>query len=435
MSLDLRKIRIVAATEFSSSVRTKSFIISLLALPLIMGGSILLQVFVGKQVDVKPRRFVLVDPSGAFAPTITKAVEAYNAHIEASGGKIAMPRFVMEPTPPAPASGGEAARSLELSDRVRRGELDAYIEIAPGGAGPDASPTIQYHSNNPNDDILRGWVSQTVDAEVRARRFRTAGIDQALAERLGRPVQTENLQLAEANDAGGARKVDPIRSMVVPAVLLFLVFMIVMTSGPQLLNSVIEEKMSRISEVLLGSVSPFDLMLGKLIGNVGVAMLLASLYLGAGYGVAAYHGYGDVISPALLGALVLFLFLAVLLFGSLYMAVGAACNDLKDAQSLMWPVMILSMLPVFVWTSVLKNPASTLSVGMSLFPPATPFLMLMRMAMQPSPPVWQVVLSVALTTATAVACVWAGARIFRTGLLMQGKTPSLAEMAKWAMKG
>jgi len=435
MSLDLRKIGIVASAEFSSSVRTKSFLISLLALPLIMGGSILLQLFVGSRVDVKPRRFVVVDDARAFEPTIAKAVEAYNAQLDAAGEKAAMPRFILEPTPPAPENGGANARSLELSDRVRRGELDAYVEILPGGDGPDVSPILQYHSNNPNDDLLRRWVSSTVDAEVRSRRFRDAGIDQTVAERLGRPVQTENLQLADRSDVGAAKKVDPIRTMAVPAILLFVVFMIVMTSGPQLLNSVIEEKMSRISEVLLGSVSPFELMMGKLIGNVGVAMLLASLYLGAGYGVAAYHGYADVLTPGLLAALVLFLFLAVMLFGSLYMAVGAACNDLKDAQSLMWPVMILSMLPVFVWTAVLKNPASPLSVGMSLFPPATPFLMLMRMAMQPSPPPWQVALSVALTTATSLACVWAGGRIFRTGLLMQGKTPTLAEMARWAMKG
>jgi len=85
--------------------------------------------------------------------------------------------------------------------------------------------------------------------------------------------------------------------------------------------------------------------------------------------------------------------------------VGAACSELKDAQSLMMPVMLLSMIPVFVWTAVLKNPTSPLSVGMSLFPPASPFLMLMRLALRPAPPAWQVVLSVVLTTLTARAIV------------------------------
>ena len=127
-----------------------------------------------------------------------------------------------------------------------------------------------------------------------------------------------------------------------------------------------------------------------------------------------------------MAALVLFLVLAILLYGSLYMAVGSACSELKDAQSLMMPVMLLSMLPIFVWTAVLTNPSSPLSVGLSLFPPASPYLMLMRLAMRPTPPAWQVGLSVVLTTLTALFCVWAAAKIFRTGLLMQGKAPSFA---------
>jgi len=147
----------------------------------------------------------------------------------------------------------------------------------------------------------------------------------------------------------------------------------------------------------------------------------------------AYYGYANILSPGLIAALALFLFLAILLYGSLYTAVGAACSELKDAQSLMMPVMLLSMIPVFVWIAVLKNPASPLSVGMSLFPPASPFLMLMRLALRPAPPAWQVALSVVLTTLTAMAIVGAAGKIFRTGLLMQGKPPSFVELARWVM--
>ena len=222
----------------------------------------------------------------------------------------------------------------------------------------------------------------------------------------------------------GAERVDPIRVFVVPAVLLFLIFFVVMASAPQLLNSVLEEKMSRISEVLLGSASPFELMMGKLIGNVGIALLLSVLYVGGAAGLAAYFGYADALSVGPVLALLVFMPMAVLLYGSLYMAVGAACSELKDAQSLMMPVMLLSMLPVFVWTAVLQNPSSPLAVGMSLFPPATPYLMLMRTAMHPAPPAWQIGLSIVLTALTALACVWAAGKIFRTGLLMHGKPPS-----------
>ena len=198
-----------------------------------------------------------------------------------------------------------------------------------------------------------------------------------------------------------------------------------------MMQSVLEEKMSKISEVLLGSLSPFQLMLGKLLGSIGVALLLATLYLGTALAVAVKFGYGDLARPELLAAAALFIFLGVLLFGSIFMAIGSACNDLKDAQSLMAPVMILALMPAMLWMIVLQRPASPISVGLSLFPPATPMIMLMRMALSPPPPAWQVILSVVLTTLTALFCVWASGKIFRTGLLMQGKAPSFAQLAKW----
>lgn len=443
--VDPRKIWVVATTEFASAVRTKSFLIGLLLLPVIMGASIILQVFVASRVDTKPRKFAVEDRTGVLYAAIEQAAQAHNAVKPENRGHNVRPDLFPEPAPAAGSPGGapEAERALALSDRIRRGELDAFIEIPakvldPGAPGTKA-PVLDYHSNNPNDEIVRNWLTGVVNNEVRARRFHAAGVDRQLVERLSQPVMIENLGLVEHSGKGTgspvktAEKVDQVRTALVPAVLLFTMFLVIMTSAPQLLNSVIEEKMSRISEVMLGSVTPFEFMMGKLLGNAGIALLLAALYVGGGFAVAAYHGYADVVSPGLAAALVLFLILAILLYGSLYMAVGSACSELKDAQSLMMPVMLLSMLPVFVWTAVLKNPASPLSVGMSLFPPASPFLMLMRLALQPAPPVWQVGLSVVLTALTALFTVWAAGKIFRTGLLMQGKPPTFAELVRWVM--
>lgn len=300
---------------------------------------------------------------------------------------------------------------------------------------------LDFHSDNPSDDLLRNWLTASVNAETRSRRFHAAGIDQSIADRLDQPLAVDNLGLFDRDQSQStgeiavkaAQKVDPIRTFVVPAVLMFAMFFVIMSSSPQLLNSVLEEKMSKISEVLLGSITPLELMMGKLLGNLGVGVVLAVLYMGSGYSVAAYYGYADMVSPTLFVALAVFLLVAILLFGSLYMAVGAACNELKDAQSLMMPVMMVSMLPAFVWMAVLKSPSSPLAIGLTLFPPATPFLMLMRLALRPAPPFWQVGLSIVLATLTAFLCVWAAAKIFRTGLLMQGKAPSFAELARWVM--
>ena len=450
MKPDLRKIWVVASTEFGSAIRTKSFIIGLLLLPVIMGASILLQLFVAQRVDTKPRKFVVIDHTGLLYDTIEKEARARNARLTDAQGKEIGPRLEPQLAPriSETAGAGDSSLVLDLSDRIRRSELDAFLEIPAGlieagGAGASAL-ALQYHSNNPNDDILRNWLLEVMNNDIRSRRFRAAGLDQTLAARLSQPVKLDNLDLVERMPESGsgagagagvksAAKVDRVRTELVPAALMFIMFFVIMTSAPQLLNSVIEEKMSRISEVMLGSITPFELMMGKLLGNTGIAMVLAALYMGGGFAVAAYHGYANILSPSLIAALIFFLILAILLYGSLYMAVGSACSELKDAQSLMMPVMLLSMLPVFVWTAVLKNPSSPLSVGMSLFPPASPFLMLMRLALCPSPPAWQVALAVVLTTLTAMAIIWAAGKIFRTGLLMQGKPPSFAELARWVM--
>jgi ABC-2 type transport system permease protein len=431
MHPDPRKIAVVAATEFGSAIRARSFLVMLLLLPVIMGGSVVLQLIVAKRVDTKPRKVAVVDRTGSLYVGLEKAAGTFNSQSIDAAGKPVRPRIELSPVVP-PSEDGFPAAVLELSDRIRRGDLDAFLvipaaTIVPPAAGSGPPPALEYHSDNPNDDVARNWLVQTTNNEVRTRRFRSAGIDQVAADRLNQPVSLDNLGLINRGQAGAggtsaikaAEKVDPIRSAVVPALLMFIMFFVIMTSAPQLLNSVIEEKMSKISEVLLGSVSPFELMAGKLLGNTAIALVTATLY------------YGDVVSPALLVGLGGFLVLAIMLYGSLYMAVGAACNELKDAQTLMMPVMLLSMFPIFVWTAVLQNPSSALSVGMSLFPPASPFLMLMRLALRPAPPAWQVALAVLLTSATAIFCVWSAGKIFRIGLLMQGKAPNFRELARW----
>jgi ABC-type Na+ efflux pump permease subunit len=442
MHPDLRKIATVASTEFVSAVQSKSFLVSLLLLPVIVGVSMLFQIVLVRRVDTRPRSVAIMDRTGELYSRIERAANTYNAQTVDTQGKAVRPRIELSLVPRSGSD--EASTSLELSDRIRRGELDAFVvipqeTIALPRSAAAAPMGPEYHSDNPNDDVARKWLATTIDHEIRAQRLRSAGVDQAVADRLSQSIVVGNLGLVELDRSAhgsaplikAAQQVDPIRTAAVPAILMFVVLLLVMISTPQLLNSVIEEKMSKISEVLLGSVTPFELMMGKLLGSAGIALLLALLYLSAGYAAAAYYGYADMLSTGLLVALVAFLVLATLLFGSLYMAVGAACNDTKDAQSLMMPVMLLSMFPAIVWMPVMRNPSSTLSVGMSLFPPASPFLMLMRIALRPAPPTWQVGLAVVLTAVTTLFCVWAAAKIFRTGLLMQGKAPSYAELVRW----
>jgi len=162
-----------------------------------------------------------------------------------------------------------------------------------------------------------------------------------------------------------------------------------------------------------------------------VSLLLAAVYVAGGLAVARHFGYGDVVRGSDIAWLLLFLLMASFMFGSVFITIGAACSDLKDAQGMMPPAMLLLMLPWLTWFAVLNAPDSPMSIGLSFFPTATPFLMLLRIMLPPGPPMWQVVLSVAITAVASVAAVYAAGKVFRTGLLMQGKAATFGEMWRW----
>jgi ABC-2 type transport system permease protein len=132
-----------------------------------------------------------------------------------------------------------------------------------------------------------------------------------------------------------------------------------------------------------------------------------------------------------MGWFLIFLVCAALLFGAIFLAIGSACTNLKDSQSMVQPVMILIIVAYLASFVVMRAPESSLSVGLSFFPTVTPFAMMLRLAMPPGPPLWQVLVSIVLLMATTGLVVWAAGRIFRVGLLMQGKPPTLPELIKW----
>jgi ABC-2 type transport system permease protein len=424
------KILVVAGAEFGMLVRTKAFIITVALVPVLAIASILVQSLVAKQVDVTARRFAVIDRTGVLHGAIEQAAAARGQAI-AAGLLVGAP-FLPERVEPGDAPADELR--LALSDRVRRGELFAFIDIAPGVMAPGSVARIWYFSDHPTYDDLRRWLETVVNDHVRGVRLRGAGVDPDVVARLAQPIPSDHLGLLARTPAGEVKQaehVDAVRAYVVPLGLMYILFLTIFMSAPQLMNAVMQEKMSKISEVLIGSVTAFELMLGKLAGGAATSLVLAIVYLGGGLSVAAYSGYGGLISPALLVFFLVFMALAVLFYGSIFVAVGAACSDLKDAQSLITPVMIIAVMPMFAWQAVLRSPLSPFSVAISLFPPATPFMMLLRLAVSPKPPWWQVALGVALTAAATLGCVWAAAKIFRIGILATGKSPGVGQLLRW----
>jgi ABC-type Na+ efflux pump permease subunit len=428
------KALIVAVSEFTTLVHSKSFVVGLLMMPVFFAIAVGVQRFTKNAVDVNDRRFAVVDRTGVLYAPLKAAADQWNAAVTRATPQAAA-RYL--PSEAKIAEGDEQALAA-LSDQVRRDEIYAFIEIPARALDPASPEPIRYYSNHPSYRPLPGWIAGTLNGEIVNRRFREAAVDSALVGRLTRRVDMSELGLVDRDTSGAikaAARVDKVRTVGIPVGIMMIVLFSVMSSAPQLLNSVIEEKMSRISEVLIGSVTPFELMMGKLAGSIAVSVLLAAVYVVGGVAVARYFGYADVLRASDVGWLFLFLLMASFMFGSVFTTIGAACSDLKDAQGMMPPAMLLLMLPWLTWFAIINAPDSPMSIGLSLFPTATPFLMLMRIMIPPGPPAWQIVLSVILTGAATFAMVYAAGKVFRTGLLMQGKAATFGEMWRWVRAG
>ncbi len=432
----MSRILTIAQSEFATLVKTKAFIIGIVLMPVLMTGFFFFMSYAERQVDVERRPFAVIDHTGQLYGAIREAADRRNAeHLE--DGRRTGPEFVPSPVDPAGRTLDEL--KVELSERVRAKDLFAFVDIPADAltATGETIPPIRYYAENTSYETLPDWLHTVLNEEITKRRYDAAGIDQALIEQLNTRTPLTSFGLVERATDGTvkeAQEVDALARVAMPTFFLVLMFMSVMTSGTHLLNAIIEEKMSKISEVMLGSVTPFQLMAGKLLGVVGVSLLLTTVYLLGGFYVVFSSGRWDLLNPAVIGWFVVFMICAALLYGSVFLALGSACSDLKDAQSMMQPAMILIMLAYLGSFIVIQNPESNIAIGMSFFPTTTPFAMLLRMAMPPGPPLWQVLAGVAGLIATTVFCVWAGGRIFRVGILMQGKAPTLPELVKWIGK-
>ena len=427
------KLFIVAASEASMAIRSKAFIIGMMMVPVFMGVSIGLQKISMSQADLEERRFAVIDDAGVTYPTLAAVAAEWNASIAPKdGGKATGPRMV-----PELARGDDASRRT-LVERVTRKQLVAFVEVPADIVRGDPAARIRYYTNVATDNTLPRWIENTVNRAVMNERFRASGVDRAEVMRLSRQTPLRRLDLPTW-DAHGVPKeaaaIDPVRTIGVPMGAMVLLLFVVTSSAPALLNSVLEEKLSRTNEVMLGSISPFEFMGGKLLGTVGVSLTVTTVYMTAAYLVARNLGYVDLISPGLIAWFVVYALLAVLLFGAIFISIGAACTEIKDTQTMMMPVMMLMMMPLLTWATILRTPASTFAVVMSLVPTATPFLMLPLTTIPPGPPVWQQAAGIVLTSATTVLVVWAAGRIFRVGLLMQGKSATFADMLRWVKAG
>src|SRR5215207_6188307 len=209
------KTLIVAVSEFTTLTRSKAFMIGILLMPIFMGIALGVQKFTRNATDVKDRRFVVVDRTGVLYAPLAAAAEEWNRGALATGDQTS-PRFL----PSAAMFGEEDDRArAELSDRVKRDDLYAFVEIPADALDPSGAGRVRYYSNHPSYRPLPSWVANTVNREIMNYRFREAAVDRALVARLIKRVDVAELGLLQ-RDAGGqiraAAPVDRIRTMAIP---------------------------------------------------------------------------------------------------------------------------------------------------------------------------------------------------------------------------
>lgn len=352
--------------------------------------------------------------------------------------RVAMMQAGLDPDslPIALGGGGEEARRVSFDEakarfleRVRAGELDAFLlvkrDLLARARGPEPGDAVLYVRRGLPALELAGL--GTLLRHVLWGQRRSAEI---LAANVTPSVTTFNPERGERYE-----QTDVLAKVVVPFAFVMLLFYGVFGIAQALLNSVIEEKSNRIIEVLLSSLTPLELMLGKIVGVGLVGFTLVALWSLGGYATAAHQMGADFLSqhlrPSLAAFFVIYYVLGFLFLASLVAAIGATCNTIKEAQNYMSVLSILYVIPMLSLMPVTEQPEGAMARALSFIPPLTPFVMLNRLAASKAVPTWEIAATIAILAVSIVGAVWLSARVFRVGILMYGKPPKLRELLRW----
>jgi len=436
------KLGHVIRREYLQQIRTKAFWISTFLIPLIGLGVILIQVALNRTL-VARGKIAVVDLTGRlYEPLLTE--QKAGAASDGNG-------------PGAPRKGGPKAAGMKT-------EL-TFFEVP---ATPQTLPDLRRRLNEDvqkerikayivldNQTLLKGaaeWRAQSVKADVVMREqiaemLTRAVTKERLKDRGVDPVIYDAARMRVALDPHEAKEVESEASknvgfnIAVSASLFFLIYISIFVYGASIMRGVLEEKNNRIVEVIVSSVRPADLMLGKIFG-IGLAGLtqylvwsLLALFVSAP-GALALMGMTEELPriPLLtIGTFVLFFLLGYFLYASLYAAIAAPFNTEQEAQQFLLIPMMILVLTSTTWFFAFNQPNGALAVVLSFIPFTSPLMMFMRVSVQP-PPLWQIGVSAGILLATVWGMAWVAGRIYRVGILMYGKKPTLPEIVRWAAR-
>lgn len=419
----MHRILKVAQREYIETAKTKTFIIGLLMTPIIIGAIIFFTKAIsgGEAGPRPPIRVAVTDLSKTLTEDIKTSFDDYNKRNP--NRQFLLQQLDVQQDANSTEAQGKA--------KLRNGQLEAYVVLEEDILeGPGRIRFYTYKPKPANVDAF--WTIENFFRKaVENRRYEIEEIDQKLLARL-RNVPLERLEIGAP---GGQEKVQSqgqrIAGMMVPFFFMYLIFMGMVGTGQHMLSSIIEEKNSRVIEVLLSAVSPFQLMAGKIIGLAGIGLTVMALWSAAAFGAASWQGLNVNVGPELMVYFVIYYILGYLLFSAILTGIGSVCNTIKETQSLMMPVMLIFVIPMIGWFKLVQSPDGTLARALSFVPPVTPMVMVLRLAAGSNVLFVEIAASMLVLVAAVLVVIWAAAKIFRTGILMYGKKPGLFEIFRW----
>ena len=445
----MNRILLIAKRDYLQTIMSKAYIIGLVLVPLLIGASFL-ATSLAVRGNAKDQHIAIIDHTGVAASAVIQSAEESNRRAfsdkgipNAAGGVRVMPRFVFEEVQP---EADESAQLLSLSDRIRSGELVLVVDISADALKPpdpgDAAPgkdLVRFYSNSSGLDPSGVSLSAAVNDGLRRVKLSQLGIDPARAPEILRDVSIVPVGLLTKDPVtgkiAGAEKRNPVQTALVPIFLAVLLMIVVLAGSAPHLGAVAEDKMQRVFEMLLCSASSFELMMGKVLASLGVSLTSSIFYILGGLAALAGMAVFGLAPLNLLPWFFVYLIAEVVMLSAWSVALGSSCSTPQDAQSFAFLLIMPVMIPMLMLTPVMQQPNGVLATAMSFIPPFTPMVMLLRQAMPGGVPWWQPWLGLVGMIAFAGAVIWAAARIFRIGILSQGKAPKIAELAQWVVRG
>lgn len=417
------KIWLVIKREYKTRVLSKGFLISTIAIPALFGGMIVFEALVAKAGPARTFKIAVVDGMGNLGSAVSQALN----QMKLSGGQ---PEF--EVTEITNSAGSTASQQADLEALARERGLDGVLSIPPGilsGAKPQLIESNAAVMNSVSD------INKALSRTVIAARLQTYGVVSGQLDNLLRPVELHVTVLTRQGKTEDRGRIDAI------AIIMALVlYGALMMYGITTMRSVLEEKTTRTMEVLISSVRPVQLMAGKILGVAGVGLTQFILWA---VSAAALSAYGLTMSRSLgqshfsihipgilLVSFVVYFVGGYLLYASMFAAVGAAVSDHNDAHQIQAPIVYMLVASILLFGLISRDPNSNTALVLTLIPFFSPILMVYRIALE-TPPLWQIVLSLFILALTTAGIVYATARIYRVGVLMYGKRPSLVEIVRW----